>query len=302
MSDQAMRALVPAYQHDTAKTAGQKLSLSLSSVRKIHLSVLVPSLVIAVILIFAVAPSLVAPYAPTDMDYDAILASPSMHHLFGTDQFGSDIFTSVIYGARQSVLMAFGAILLAASFGTLVGLISGYAGGRVDAVFMRLVDIWMSVPSMLLALIVAAALGGGFSSTIIAVASMIVPRFSRIIRAQVIAIKSRPFIAAAQALGASRLWILWRHVLPHTGSLLLVLTTLGVGDAILTGSALSFIGLGVSANQPDWGYLLSQGRNYLTDAWWYATFPGFAITALVISVNLLGDALRSKLDAQQVQR
>jgi peptide/nickel transport system permease protein len=225
-----------------------------------------------------------------------------MHHLFGTDQFGSDIFTSVIYGARQSVLMAFGAILLGASFGTLVGLISGYAGGRVDAVFMRLVDIWMSVPSMLLALIVAAALGGGFSSTIIAVASMIVPRFSRIIRAQVIAIKSRPFIAAAQALGASRLWILWRHVLPHTGSLLLVLTTLGVGDAILTGSALSFIGLGVSTNQPDWGYLLSQGRNYLTDAWWYATFPGFAITALVISVNLLGDALRSKLDAQQVQR
>jgi peptide/nickel transport system permease protein len=164
---------------------------------------------------------------------------------------------------------------------------------------MRLVDVWMSVPPMLLALIVAAALGGGFSSTIIAIASMIVPRFSRVIRAQVITIKSRPFIAAAQALGASRLWILRRHVLPHIVSLVLVMATLATGEAIIMGSSLSFIGLGVSADHPDWGYLLSQGRNYLTDAWWYATFPGLAITALVISVNLLGDGLRFHLDSKR---
>ena len=159
---------------------------------------------------------------------------------------------------------------------------------------MRLVDVWMSVPPMLLALIVAAALGGGFASTVIAIASLLVPSFGRIIRARVIGIKTLPFIAAARAMGASWFWIVWRHILPHTVSVILVLATVGVAEAIIVGASLSFIGLGSNPDQPDWGYLLSEGRNYLTDAWWYATFPGLAITLLVVSVNLLGDALRAR--------
>jgi len=267
-----------------------------------HAAIIIPGIIIAFILLCAAAPGLVAPYGPTDMDDNAILAAPSWQHLLGTDQYGSDIATAIIYGARQSVLVAFGAILLGTAGGSLLGMAAGYRGGWIDTVSMRLIDIWISVPPMLLALIVAAALGGGFSSTVIAIASMLVPRFARIVRARVIGIKILPFIAAAQAMGASRLWILWRHVLPHTGSVILVLATLGVADAILIGAALSFIGLGVNPDQPDWGYLLSEGRNYLTDAWWYATFPGLAITLLAVSVNILGDALRRRTDPNGIRK
>jgi peptide/nickel transport system permease protein len=264
-----------------------------------RISIILPAVIIGFIIICAAEPNWVAPYTPADMDDNAILAAPSWRHLMGTDQFGGDIATAIIFGARQSILVAFGAILLGAACGSVIGLVSGYAGGRIDAVLMRLVDVWMSVPPMLLALIVAAALGGGFASTVIAIASMLVPSFGRIIRARVIGIKTLPFIAAARAMGASWFWIVWRHILPHTVSVILVLATVGVAEAIIVGASLSFIGLGSNPDQPDWGYLLSEGRNYLTDAWWYATFPGLAITLLVVSVNLLGDALRARTTPAQ---
>jgi peptide/nickel transport system permease protein len=264
-----------------------------------YAAIVLPAIVIAFILLCALAPGWIAPYALSNMDYNAILSAPSWQHLLGTDQYGGDIATAIVYGARQSVLVASGAILLGAAGGSILGMVAGYRGGLIDAVAMRLIDIWMSIPPMLLALIIAAALGGGFSSTVIAIASMLVPRFARVIRARVLGIKVLNFIAAARAMGASRLWILWRHVLPHTATVILVLATLGVADAILIGASLSFIGLGVNPDQPDWGYLLSEGRNYLTDAWWYATFPGIAITLLTVSVNLLGDALRSRTDPNQ---
>lgn len=265
-----------------------------------HLPLVVPlaSLTLLFLLACTLAPGLIAPYAPTDFDYNAILSPPGLHHLFGTDAYGRDVASLVIYGARSSMLMAGGAILLGMLAGGSLGLVSGYAGGRLDAISMRFIDIWMSIPPMLLALILATALDGGFVATIIAVTSMIVPRFARIIRAQVIAVKARPFILAARTLGAGPGWILLRHVLPHTFPQLLVLSTLGMAEAVLIGASLSFIGLGVVNDRPDWGFLLSQGRDYLTVAWWYATFPGLAITALAISVNLLGDALRRRLDGR----
>jgi len=259
-------------------------------------AIILPAVIIGVFILCAAAPQWIAPYAPSDMDDNAILAAPSFQHWMGTDQFGGDIATAIIFGARQSILVAFSAIMLGAACGSIIGLVSGYAGGRIDAAMMRLIDIWMAIPPLLLALIVAAALGGGFLSTVIAIASMIVPRFGRVVRARVIGIKILPFITAARTMGASWVWIVGRHILPHTGTVILVLTTVGVADAIIIGASLSFIGLGSNPDQPDWGYMMSEGRNYLTDAWWCATFPGLAITLLVVSVNLLGDALRTRLE------
>ena len=180
--------------------------------------------------------------------------------------------------------------------GGIIGLVSGYAGRAIDTALMRLMDIWLSVPDILLAIVIAAALGASLRNTILAVGLVTVPRYARVMRAQVIAIKSRPFVEASRSIGSSHRAILLGHILPHTLSPMLVMATLGVGSAILIGASLSFIGLGVIDDRPDWGFLLSQGRSYLTVAWWFATFPGLAITALVISVNLLGDAMRIRLD------
>jgi len=272
--------------------------LPIRQLRRLPLVLPLAGLVVLLLAACAIAPGLIAPYAPTDFDYNAILNPPGLHHFFGTDAYGRDVASLVVYGARSSILMAAGAILLGMTGGGALGLVAGYAGGWLDQLLMRLVDIWISVPPMLLALIIAAALQGGYGATIIAVTSMIVPRFARVIRAQVIAVKARPFILAARTLGASPSWILLRHVLPHTLPQLLVLSTLGMAEAVLIGASLSFIGLGVVTDRPDWGFLLSQGRDYLTVAWWYATFPGLAITSLAVSVNLLGDALRQRLDGR----
>jgi peptide/nickel transport system permease protein len=260
------------------------------------MSLLLAGLVILVMIACAIAPYAIAPFDPTDMDSEAILQAPAWPHLLGTDHFGRDVLTLLVYGARQSLLMGACAVAVGGVAGGLIGLVSGYAGRAVDMGMMRLLDIWMSVPDMLLAIIVAAALGASFTHTVLAVGVVTIPRYARVMRAQVIAICNRPFIEASRSIGTSHARILFQHVLPHTISAMLVMITLGVGSAILIGASLSFIGLGVIDDRPDWGFLLSQGRSYLTVAWWFATFPGLAITALVIAVNVLGDALRDRLD------
>ena len=261
-----------------------------------RLSLLLAGFVILIMIACAIAPYAIAPFDPTDMDSDAILQAPGWPHLLGTDHFGRDVLSLLIYGARQSLLMGACAVAVGGVAGGLIGLVSGYAGRAVDMGMMRLLDIWMSVPDMLLAIIVAAALGASFTHTVLAVGVVTIPRYARVMRAQVIAICNRPFIEASRSIGTSHVRILSQHVLPHTISAMLVMVTLGVGSAILIGASLSFIGLGVIDDRPDWGFLLSQGRSYLTVAWWFATFPGLAITALVIAVNVLGDALRDRLD------
>jgi peptide/nickel transport system permease protein len=260
------------------------------------LSLLLAGIVILVMIACAIAPYAIAPFDPTDMDSDAILQAPAWPHLLGTDHFGRDVLSLLIHGARQSLLMGACAVAVGGVVGGLIGLVSGYAGRAVDMVMMRLLDIWMSVPDMLLAIIVAAALGASFTHTVLAVGVVTIPRYARVMRAQVIATCNRPFIEASRSIGSSHARILFQHVLPHTVSAMLVMVTLGVGSAILIGASLSFIGLGVIDDRPDWGFLLSQGRSYLMVAWWFATFPGLAITALVVAVNLLGDALRDRLD------
>jgi peptide/nickel transport system permease protein len=259
-------------------------------------AVVVPVLILLVALACALAPSWIAPFDPTDIDGDAILQAPGAAHWLGTDHFGRDVLSLLVYGARQSLLIGVCAVTLGSLLGGTIGLVSGYAGGIVEMAAMRLIDIWLSVPEILLAIIIATALKASFASTILAIGLVIVPGFARVMRAQVLATKTRPFIEASRSIGTSPTAILLRHILPHTLPPMLVLATLSLASSILIGATLSFIGVGVVDDRPDWGFLLSQGRGYLTVAWWFATFPGMAITALVISANLLGDALRDRLD------
>jgi len=255
-----------------------------------------PVLVIALMLLCAIVPGWLAPFDPTDMDGDAVLQAPSAAHLLGTDNFGRDLFTLLIYGARESLLLGACAVVLGGVAGGLIGLVAGTGGRAVDMVLMRLMDIWMSVPDILLAIVIAASLGASTTNTILAVGVVTIPRYARVMRAQVIATRSRSFVEASRQVGSSPVSVVLRHILPHTLSPMLVMVTLGVANAILIGASLSFIGLGVVDDRPDWGFLLSQGRSYLGVAWWFATLPGLAITALVVSINMLGDALRSRLD------
>ncbi|WP_315793592.1 ABC transporter permease [Paenibacillus sp. BIC5C1] len=244
----------------------------------------------------AIVPGWIAPYDPTQMMTDAILQAPTAAHLFGTDYFGRDIFSVVVHGSRDSLLIGFASVLVGGLVGSALGIIAGYAGGILDTITMRAVDILMAVPGVLLALSVAAALGPGLLNIALAVAVSSIPGYARVMRGQVMSVKGLPFITATRSLGGSNARIFWKHVLPHSVSPLLVMATLGVGTSILTGSGLSFLGLGVLKEIPDWGALLSQGRGYLTVAWWICTFPGLAITMFVLAVNLIGDDIRDRLD------
>ena len=259
-------------------------------------------LVLAFVVLCAVFPGAVAPYLPTDMHSDAILARPGAGHWFGTDQFGRDVFSLVVYGARQSVLIGVFAVLISCTIGVSIGLTAGYTGGWLDTALMRFIDIWMSIPNILLAIALSTVLGPSLHNTIFAISITTIPRYARVLRGQALSVRSRPFIEASRAAGASHFSILRRHILPHCSAQILVLATLGVGSSILIGSGLSFLGLGVNDERPDWGFLLTQGRSYLTVAWWTVTYPGLAITSLVVSVNLLGDALRRHFDPRSAPR
>jgi peptide/nickel transport system permease protein len=260
------------------------------------------SLIVLFVVASALVPQWIAPYAPGDMHADAILSAPDARHWFGTDQFGRDVFSLVVHGARQSLLIGVFAVLIGCSVGVSLGLLAGYSGGTLDTLLMRLIDVWMSIPNILLAISLSTALGPSLFTTIVAVSVSAIPRYARVLRAQALAVSTRTFVQAARAAGASHFSILRRHILPHCAATILVMATLGVGGSILVGSGLSFLGLGVNDESPDWGYLLTQGRGYLTVAWWSVTYPGLAITALVISINLLGDALRRKLEPHAVGR
>nr|WP_233567711.1 ABC transporter permease [Cohnella faecalis] len=250
----------------------------------------------------AIAPQWIAPYSPLVMNVDAILNGPSAGHWLGTDQFGRDVFTIIVYGSRQSLLTGIGSVLIGGLIGSLIGLLAGYRGGWIDSLFMRLIDVVMSIPGILLAVSISVALGSSQLNVILAVSVAMIPGYARVVRGQVITVKSRPFIDAARAVGASNTEIMLRHVLPNCFSPLLVMAAMGIGSSILMGSSLSFLGLGEIGEIPDWGFLLSQGRSYLTVAWWIATFPGLAITCLVVAVNVLGDELRDRLDPKSGRR
>jgi peptide/nickel transport system permease protein len=251
--------------------------------------------VLAIVVAAIFAPWLVRA-SPIKPDFGSVLAPPGVAHPMGTDDLGRDVFSRVIFGARIALLAGVISVGIAVAVGLPLGLLSGYYGGRVDDVLMRLTDALLSFPFLVLALALVAILGAGVDKAMIAIGLVFTPRFIRLSRAQVLGEREQPYVEAARALGAGDGRILWRHLLPNSLSPLLVQASLDMAGAITAEATLSFLGLGTQPPTPAWGSMLNLAQSYLSAAPWTAIFPGLAIFTTVLSLNLLGDGLREALD------
>jgi ABC-type dipeptide/oligopeptide/nickel transport system permease subunit len=252
--------------------------------------------VVVLFVLLAILGRLVAPYDPNAGELASMLAAPSAQHWFGTDELGRDILSRILYGARISLVEGVLSAAIAAGIGVPIGMLSGYAGGKVDALFMRLIDILLAFPGVLLAIVIISILGPSLVNAILAVALYTVPIFARFARGQTLAVKEEPYIEACRAMGMSNLRILARHVLPNIFATVMALATLRVGINILTCASLSFLGLGAQAPLPEWGAMLANSRTTLLIAPHLALFPGVAILLLVFGLNLFQDGLQVVLD------
>jgi peptide/nickel transport system permease protein len=247
------------------------------------------------LLVAAVLAPLLAGHDPLALDPAHRFQPPGGGHLFGTDDQGRDLFARVVYGARPSLLAALVILAIASTVGTVIGLVAGYAGGRVDEFLMRITDMFLAFPALVLAMGAAAALGPSLGNAILATAIVWWPWYARLIRGQTLQLKHAPFVEAARMAGASDGWILFRHILPNCRTQVIVQMSLDVGYAILTMASLSFVGLGAQPPTPEWGSMISIGRQFFLNQWWYVTFPGIAVFVTVMAVNMLGDGLQEAL-------
>jgi peptide/nickel transport system permease protein len=252
---------------------------------------------IIVILVFLAALGrFISPYDPNEQNYDDMLSPPSLSHPLGTDQYGRDIATRIIYGCRYALLIGVAVVGIHFAVGVSLGLLAGYYGGFVETIIMRLVDVMLAIPSVVLAVAIAGFLGGGIQNVIIAVGAVGWRAYTRLVRAEVLSAKEAVFVEAARAIGCGDLRIILRHIMPYTMAPVIAYTSLGIATAILWSAALSFLGMGAQPPTPEWGAMLADGREYMQDAWWIATFPGLAIMVTVLGFNFFGDALRNALD------
>ncbi|HYZ16234.1 MAG TPA: ABC transporter permease [Candidatus Acidoferrum sp.] len=255
--------------------------------------------IVALIALLALSAPLVAPSDPLAQHIASGAQAPSASHPFGTDKLGRDVFARIVYGARISIRIGFVAVGLAMTAGTFIGLIAGYAGGRVDSALMGVTDLMLAFPSIILAIGITTILGPSITNLMIAVGIVCVPQYARLARSSVLAVKEHEYIEAARAIGARAPAILARHVLPNILAPLLVQATLGIATAELEAAGLSYLGLGARPPAPEWGAMLNDARDYWLSAPWALIFPGVSITALVLGFNLLGDGLRDALDVRQ---
>lgn len=257
---------------------------------------LVGLVLLSVLVVVAAIGPYLAPHHPLKPDPMNRLMGPSRDHPFGTDSLGRDILSRVIFGSRISILIGLIAVSISLVPGTLLGLVSGYYGRRVDEPLMRFMDILLAFPAILLAIFITAILGPSLLNTMIAVGIVYIPHYARIVRSTVLSLKEQLFVQAVRSLGGSNLRILARHILPNTVPPIIVYATLGMGTAVLQAAALGFLGLGAQPPTPEWGAMLSEGRQYIQNAPHVAAFPGLAIFLLVLGFNLFGDGLRDILD------
>ena len=261
------------------------------------------SLTALIILVLLIVGALLAPYIipyPEDLA-DAThtqikLQAPSLEHLMGTDELGRDIFSRVVYGARVSLSAALAAVGLSLVIGIPLGAIAGSFGGWVDNLIMRITDVFLSFPPLLLAIAMVAVMGSSLNNAILAIALSWWPWYTRLIRGQAISVKERKFVQAAETIGTGRMKIIFKHIIPNCISPVIVQASMDIGGVILTVASLSFLGLGAQLPTPEWGLMISMGRRFSPDSWWYCIFPGLAIFVTVLCFNLLGDAIREILD------
>jgi len=257
--------------------------------------------IVVIWLLIALTAPLISPYLPDTVDVTNRLQPPSSGHWLGTDALGRDVLTRLLYGSRISLLTGFIVVLVGAAFGTLIGGIAAFARGKVEEIIMRVTDLVLCFPPIILALAIAAALGIGTTNTIIAMLVVWWPKFSRLARSLVIVQRSQEYVEAAMVVGLSPSRTLIRHILPNAVGPLVVLVTLDVGNAIITFAGLSFLGLGVVPPTPEWGSMVAEGRE-LVAQWWVASFPGLAILTIVLGFNFLGDGIRDWLDPKSRRR
>lgn len=262
-----------------------------------NLSVLVGLVIIFFLFITALFSGWIAPSDPIRIDLQSKLLPPGGRNLCGTDTLGRDIFSRIVFGSRVSTLIALSCVLIGSLFGVTLGLMSGFFGGRVDDMIMRTMDMILAFPSLILAMAIAASLGPGISSAIYAVGFVQIPIYARIARGSTLSTKEQNFVLASRSFGASSWRLIFVNILPNILSPLIVISTLGLGSAILTVAGLSFLGLGAQPPVPEWGQMIAEGRaSIVSGEWWVAIFPGLAIMATVLSFNLVGDGLRDILD------
>ncbi|WP_142830888.1 ABC transporter permease [Planococcus soli] len=262
-------------------------------------------LIVFVVLMAFIGPWIITTftdYRPNQTDLTNKLQGPSASNWFGTDSFGRDIFTRLIFGAKLTLYVGFLSVFIGGIVGVVFGIISGYYGGRVDAVIMRLMDVLLAFPGILLALAIVAVLGGSLTNVIIAVGIFSVPAFARVVRGSTLSVRKLEYVDAVRALGASDFRIIFKHILPNIMSPIIVQASLRIATAILTGAGLSFLGLGAQPPAPEWGAMLNEGRQYMFEAGHVALFPGLMIVLVVLAFNIFGDGVRDALDPKMKNR
>jgi len=268
--------------------------------RRNRLMVLGTAIILGLLLVAALAP-LLATHGPYAQVLGDRLRAPSAAYLFGTDGLGRDIFSRVVHGARVTLTIALLVAAISTPLGMLIGIVAGYLGGMVDEIMMRLADVFLAFPRLILAIAFAAALGPGVENAILAIAIAQWPSYARLARAETLNVKNNDYIQAMRVLGAGKLTIMAGHILPLTLSSIIVRMSLDMGTIILTAAGLGFLGLGAQPPMPEWGLMVSDGRQFLVDQWWVSTLPGLAILVVVMGFNLLGDGIRDVLDPRQRQ-
>lgn len=257
------------------------------------------AIILLILMIVAIFAPLIAPFDPLKMGVGKNLQPPNAAHWFGTDEFGRDLFSRIVYGSRLTLMIGVIAVGISMTVGVLVGIVAGYAGGWIESILMRAMDVLFSFTETLIALAAVAVLGPSLTNAVIAVGVSSIPFYARVTYGAVLVEKNKEYFKAAQAIGAKHLRLIFRHLLPNILSPIIVVATVGVSVAVLSASALSFLGLGAQPPSPEWGAILAAGRDYFKRAPWVTTFPGLSIAVTVLGFNLLGDGLREALDPQQ---